>query len=157
MTYIFSSERQLIFKVVVGGRDRLVEFGERNGSGRSLFVTENSYIAGAIRRHDFYKNGIIEEAAMESPRTGEGKAGEAALESPRTGEGKTREGDKEGAGESEAGEISQDVKDSNVQEFENISAAREYLVRTFGVDRKSVKLPSQIKSQAKKCGVEIRF
>ncbi|MBR1654834.1 MAG: hypothetical protein IJ698_00225 [Prevotella sp.] len=137
MTYIFSSERQLIFKVVVGGRDRLVEFGERNGSGRSLFVTENSYIAGAIRRHDFYKNGIIEEAAMESPRT--------------------REGDKEGAGESEAGEISQDVKDSNVQEFENISAAREYLVRTFGVDRKSVKLPSQIKSQAKKCGVEIRF
>ena len=152
MTYIFSSERQLIFKVVVGGRDRLVEFGERNGSGRSLFVTENSYIAGAIRRHDFYKNGIIEEAAMESPRTGESKAGEAAMESPRT-----REGDKEGAGESEAGEISQDVKDSNVQEFENISAAREYLVRTFGVDRKRVKLPSQIKSQAKKCGVEIRF
>lgn len=152
MTYIFSSERQLIFKVVVGGRDRLVEFGERNGSGRSLFVTENSYIAGAIRRHDFYKNGIIEEAAMESPRTGEGKAGEAVIPSPRT-----REGDKEGAGESEAGEVSQDVKDSNVQEFENISAAREYLVRTFGVDRKSVKLPSQIKSQAKKCGVEIRF
>lgn len=152
MTYIFSSERQLIFKVVVGGRDRLVEFGERNGSGRSLFVTENSYIAGAIRRHDFYKNGIIEEAAMESPRTGESKAGEAVMESART-----REGDKEGAGESEAGEISQDVKDSNVQEFENISAAREYLVRTFGVDRKSVKLPSQIKSQAKKCGVEIRF
>ena len=130
MTYIFSSDRQLIFKVVVAGRDRLVEFGERNNIGRSLFVTENHYIAAAIRRHDFYKNGIIAEA--ETPTKGEPT--QALPE----------------------GEEVKEVK-SNVVEVENISAAREYLVQTFGVERKSVKSPSQIKSQAKKCGIEIRF
>ena len=133
MTYIFSSERQLIFKVVVAGRDRLVEFGERNNIGRSLFVTENHYIAAAIRRHDFYKNGIIAEA--ETPT----KAETPTL-NPSQREGLESEGSKR-----------------NVVEVENISAAREYLVQTFGIERKSVKTPSQIKSQAKKCGIEIRF
>lgn len=136
MTYIFSSERQLIFKVVVAGRDRLVEFGERNNIGRSLFVTENHYIAAAIRRHDFYKNGIITEA--ETP---------TKAETPT--EGNPTPALPEGEGVKE-------VK-RNVVEVENISAAREYLVQTFGVERKSVKSPSQIKSQAKKCGIEIRF
>lgn len=131
MTYIFSSERQLIFKVVVAGRDRLVEFGERNNAGRSLFITENQYIAAAIRLHDFYKNGIITEASTAKP---------SEPPSPVSSEG---EGVKE--------------EKSNVVEVENISAAREYLVKTFGVERKSVKSPSQIKSQAKKCGIEIRF
>ena len=139
MTYIFSSERQLIFKVVVAGRDRLVEFGERNNIGRSLFVTENHYIAAAIRRHDFYKNGIITEA------------GEPTLNpSPREGL------DENPTPALPEGEGVKEVK-SNVVEVENISAAREYLVQTFGIERKSVKSPSQIKSQAKKCGIEIRF
>ena len=57
--YEFCSDRQYIFSVEVGGVRRLIEFGDQNQFGRSVYQTKNRQIAEAIRKTSMYKSGDI--------------------------------------------------------------------------------------------------
>lgn len=49
------------------------------------------------------------------------------------------------------------VKDENALHFENITKAKNYLAKTFGVDTRKLKSPQSVKDEAKKNGVEMDF
>lgn len=49
------------------------------------------------------------------------------------------------------------MKDDNALRFENITKAKNYLAKTFGVDTRKLKSPQSVKDEAKKNGVEMDF
>lgn len=49
------------------------------------------------------------------------------------------------------------VTNKNALHFENITKAKNYLAKTFGVDTRKLKSPQSVKDEAKKNGVEIDF
>ena len=49
------------------------------------------------------------------------------------------------------------MKDDNALHFENITKAKNYLAKTFGVDTRKLKSPQSVKDEAKKNGVEMDF
>ncbi len=49
------------------------------------------------------------------------------------------------------------VTNENALHFENITKAKNYLAKTFGVDTRKLKSPQSVKDEAKKNGVEIDF
>nr|DAE48533.1 MAG TPA: hypothetical protein [Caudoviricetes sp.] len=61
--YEFCSDRQYIFCVEVGGVRRLIEFGDQNQFGRSVYQTKNRQIAEAIRKTSMFKRGRIVETS----------------------------------------------------------------------------------------------
>lgn len=48
-------------------------------------------------------------------------------------------------------------QDRNVLRFDNITKAKNYLAKTFGVDTRKLKSPQSVKDEAKKNGIEIDF
>lgn len=48
-------------------------------------------------------------------------------------------------------------QDKNVLRFDNITKAKNYLAKTFGVDTRKLKSPQSVKNEAKKNGIEIDF
>ena len=49
------------------------------------------------------------------------------------------------------------VTNENALRFENITKAKNYLAKTFGVDTRKLKNPQSVKDEAKKNGVEMDF
>lgn len=49
------------------------------------------------------------------------------------------------------------VTNENALRFENITKAKNYLAKTFGVDTRKLKSPQSVKDEAKKNGVEMDF
>lgn len=49
------------------------------------------------------------------------------------------------------------VTNENALHFENITKAKNYLAKTFGVDTRKLKSPQSVKDEAKKNGVEMDF
>lgn len=49
------------------------------------------------------------------------------------------------------------VTNENALYFENITKAKNYLAKTFGVDTRKLKSPQSVKDEAKKNGVEMDF
>lgn len=49
------------------------------------------------------------------------------------------------------------VTNENALHFENITRAKNYLAKTFGVDTRKLKSPQSVKDEAKKNGVEMDF
>lgn len=49
------------------------------------------------------------------------------------------------------------VTNENALHFENITKAKNYLAKTFGVDTRKLKSPQSVKDEAKKYGVEMDF
>lgn len=49
------------------------------------------------------------------------------------------------------------VMNENALHFENITKAKNYLAKTFGVDTRKLKSPQSVKDEAKKNGVEMDF
>lgn len=49
------------------------------------------------------------------------------------------------------------VTNENALHFENITKAKNYLAKTFGVDRRKLKSSQSVKDEAKKNGVEMDF
>ena len=48
-------------------------------------------------------------------------------------------------------------QDRNVLRFDNITKAKNYLAKTFGVDTRKLKSPQSVKDEASKNGIEIDF
>lgn len=49
------------------------------------------------------------------------------------------------------------VTNENTLHFDNITKAKNYLAKTFGVDTRKLKSPQSVKDEAKKNGVEMDF
>jgi hypothetical protein len=49
------------------------------------------------------------------------------------------------------------VTNENALHFDNITKAKNYLAKTFGVDTRKLKSPQSVKDEAKKNGVEMDF
>lgn len=130
----FSADTQFIFKVTIDGVAYLVAFSERNQFGNSVFMTRNSKIAEKIRRTSIFKRGSIRETTPEVETT-----------------------KKEATPPETAPEQKPKKEESNVKEFANITLAREWLCRTFGVKKSSIRYPGQVAKCAKEHKIEIRY
>lgn len=130
---LFSSEKQLIFKVRIGGTaERLVVFGESHPGDPSTFQTNDASVIAAIRRHRFYKDGKIRESGKEPEPISNEQATTPISNEPL----------KVNNEESEA-----------VLTFSNFSQAKSYFKKTYGVEAKSLKTPHDVTSFAKSKGV----
>lgn len=130
----FSADTQYVFKIRIDGMAYLVAFSERNQFGNSVFMTGNGKIAENIRRTSMFKRGAIRETTPEVEAT---KKETAPAETVPEQKSKNDE--------------------SNVKEFANITIAREWLCRTFGVKKSAIRYPGQVAKCAKEHKIEIRY
>jgi len=150
--YRFASQRQFIFSVPVGGRPHLIRFGERNQFGTSVFSTQDPKIAEAIRHNDLFKRGAIAEAPREeikTPKPTKGKATKPTKAAPKPDEQidiNTLTTPKE-----------EPKPDDNTKIFKNITQAKEYLSKTFGIPKTKLKTPALIEEAAKANGIQIVY
>lgn len=140
--YTFAAERQLIFHVNVSGRTRLVQFGERNMSGASSFLTTDSGIAAAIRRHSMFRRGAIKETTVKA----------AADDTPHP----VRQSVLEGRGAHLPG-IGSAPSGADVLEADNFTQAKEVIIKRFGVTKSDVKTPALLAKTAKEHGITIKY
>lgn len=130
----FSADTQYVFKITIDGMAYLVAFSERNQFGNSVFMTRNGKIAEKIRRTSMFKRGAIRET---TPEVGATKREAAPAET--------------------APEKKPKKEESNVKEFANITLAREWLCRTFGVKKSAIRYPGQVAKCAKEHKIEIKY
>lgn len=145
MDYVFSAERKLVFTVRIGGRNLLVEFGDRNSGGRSSFVTSDAKIAHAIRRTSLSRRGvIIETSPVQEPAPTTPPVSSVPTKSPSQpaaevkADGQTNEGKK-------------------VRDYDNFTLAREAIVKEFGIKKSDVRNPTALARFAKEKGFTIRY
>ena len=135
MEYTFAAERKVVLTVQTGGRNRLVEFGERNESGVSTFFTTNDAVAACIRRHSLSRRGVIiettkpQEPAPEKPKD----TAPAQKQEPTTDDG------------------------LKIRAFDNYSVAREEICKEFGVNKSKVRTPAALEKLARDNGFVIKY
>ena len=133
MEYSFAAERKVILTVQAGGRNRLVEFGERNEYGVSCFNTSDGAVANAIRKHSLARRGVIIETTP--PQQPEPEAAPVVENSkPATG-GET----------------------GNVRTYDNYTIAREAITKEFGILKSTVRTPTALDKVAREHGFTIRY
>jgi len=151
MVYTFAAGRQLIFYVKVGGRTRLVQFGERNNFGGSQFLTQDENIANAIRQTSMFKRGVIMEATVKPKE--ENITPKHSLTPNPSPKG-------EGSIKTELGGARYEVRKEpakNVLEVDNFTQAKEALSKKLGIDKKNMKTPAQLSKIAKENGIAIKY
>ena len=130
----FSAGTQYIFKVSIDGVTYLVSFSERNQFGNSVFLTSNAKVAEKIRQTSMFKRGAIKETTAETPKEEPVEA--ISILDPK----QTKKGE-----------------DDNVKECANITLAREWLCKTFGVKKSAIRYPGQVAKCAKEHKIEIKY
>lgn len=138
MIYEFAAQRQFIFSVQVDGRTHLVQFGEQNQFGSSIFQTQASKIADMIRNTPLFKNGAINETTIvkepEKPAIPvKNKSVETKATTPITATGNDEKGERK-------------------QTFSNFSQAREWFCKTFNIPKRNLRTPTALQKLAiEKC------
>lgn len=128
MSYEFIANSMFIFTVTLAsGLVRDIEF-DAGENGVFSYSTQEKEVADAIRRHPLVKRGCIIVKSEPQPR-------------------------QELAQVDELGE----EQDSGALVFDNITKARNYLVKTYGVDAKTLKTPASLMDCAKANGIKIKF
>ncbi len=167
--YSFAAERQLIFYANVGGRSRLIQFGERNHAGASTFMTKEEGVAEAVRRNSMFKRGVIMETTIkeEEPVVAETKPqlAEATETGGKTGKKKSAKSSKKAAGKK--GVKSETVKteeqpqhtgqEENAKSFRDFTHAREWFSKEYGISRKELRNPTLLSEYARKYNVTIKY
>ena len=143
MDYKFSAERKLVFTVRVGGRNILVEFGDRNSGGRSVFATADANLAHAIRRTSLSRRGVIIETTpvQQADTTQEPVTPTVSPVSPT----------------SPASPIAPTSPGSSVRSYDNFTLAREAIVKEFGIKKSEVRNPTALARFAQEKGFTIRY
>lgn len=137
MLSTFTAYSQLIFKVCIGGRFKIVAFGERSRNGVSCYATNDDAVAEAIRQSSYCKKGLIIDTTPKNAQAGAGEdaGGSKKAQEDNTGSEKTLE----------------------KKHFDSITFAKNYLAKEFGVDKKSLKKPADVISVGMEHGIEISF
>lgn len=137
--YEFAADRQFIFSVEVDGRTRLVTFGERNQFGTSLFQTEDGKVAESIRKTGLFRRGVIKETHLQ------------ATTHPVPPEGReTDSGTSAGTG-------AEAVVKVETKMFANFTQAREWLSKTYGLAKGSLRTPAAVQKAAEEHGIQIGY
>lgn len=147
MDYIFSAERKLVFTIRTGGRNLLVEFGDRNSGGMSSFVTSDAKIAQAIRRTSLSRRGVIIES---TPANQADTTPNPAPSSPSRPDLPTSPTipDKPSASASTG---------PSVRSYDNFTLAREAIVKEFGIRKSDVRNPTALARFAQEKGFTIKY
>lgn len=135
MDFSFAAERKVVLTVQAGGRNRLVEFGERNGNGVSCYQTSDAIIAQAIRRHSLSRRGVIVETTppqQEQPQPEPKKVAKAETQ-PKAADG------------------------TPIRAFDNFTVARETITKELGIARNRVRTPATLEKLARENGFVIKY
>lgn len=148
MDYIFSAERKLVFTIRTGGRNLLVEFGDRNSGGMSSFATSDVKIAQAIRRTSLSRRGVIIEStpanqADTTPNPAPSSPSRPTL--PNNPASPTIP-DKPSASTG-----------PSVRSYDNFTLAREAIVKEFGIRKSDVRNPTALARFAQEKGFTIKY
>lgn len=143
MVYTFAAERKLVFVVQTGGHNRLIEFGDRNQNGTSVFMTTDPGVAQAVRRNSLYRRGVIIETTREpEPKPAAPSPAPGTSASPGTS----------GSSVTSGSSASPEVRD-----YDNFTVAREAIVREFAVKKSEVRNPTALARVAQEHGFTIRY
>lgn len=126
-----------MFVVQTGGHNRLIEFGDRNQNGTSVFMTTDPGVAQAVRRNSLYRRGVIVETTKEPEP-------QPVASTPIN---KT-----EPLASTSAGSVSPEVR-----EYENFTVAREAIVKEFGIKKSEVRNPTALARVAGEHGFTIKY
>lgn len=141
MDYIFSAERKLVFTIRIGGRNLLVEFGDRNSGGMSSFVTSDARVAHAIRRTSLSRRGVIIESTPANQAASTPKPVPSAVV-PRQPQPQLQPSD---------------LPASSVRSYDNFTLAREAIVKEFGIRKSDVRNPTALARFAQEKGFTIKY
>lgn len=139
--YRFFADSMFIFVVTLpSGLIKNVEF-DSAGQGVYSYLTDSKDVADCIRRHPLTRKGRIVDKS--DPEDGN-KLPEAGQITAKA------------IAESIVAKAKEKAADKDVLHFDNITMARDYLVKNFGVSR-SLKKPESILAKAEELGVKIQF
>lgn len=137
MVYTFAAERKLVFVVQTGGHNRLIEFGDRNQNGTSVFMTTDPGVAQAVRRNSLYRRGVIQETTKE-PESQPVKSSPNKPIEPKS-------------------PIQPIDPSPEVREYDNFTVAREAIVKEFGIKKSEVRNPTALARVAGEHGFTIKY
>lgn len=149
ITYEFAAQSQYIFHTDIGGIQYLVQFGFRNGSGSSVFRTKDAKVAEAIRKTSMFKRGAIVETTV-WPKKADALKG--AAQNGDTTHGSSAQNTAGIPGEDAGEEPKMEVK-----VFANITQAKDFVSKEYGIAKRLLKKPEQVIEEAKKHGVKIEI
>lgn len=142
--YIFSAERQLIFDVMIDGRKRLVQFGERSQFGASNFSTTDEKVAAAIRKHSMFKRGVITESTINAEDKDKSTGAVPSDKVPSIQK-------------DPAQKATEEPDELDVIEVENFTQAKSAIIKRLGIDKNMVKTPPMLNKVAKDNGITIHY
>ena len=155
-TYHFVSDSQLMFTVMLlDGRKVVVNFNERGSNGVSSFLTSNDKLAQAIMGHSFFRKGRVVLSNTAESKEVEKEVVLFPVEKPEA-DAKAEEPDEtdDTVGQAPQTPAEQDEDDSNLN-FENITLAKEYLHRRFGIAKTEIRSISKTIAYAESKGLKI--
>lgn len=135
MNYTFAAERKLIFVVQTGGRKRLVEFGDRNENGASVFVTTDEAVAIAVRKSSMSRRGVIVETTKKPEPVQAAKTVKNDQVKPAV----------------------QESPAMAVREYANFTLAREAIIKEFSLKKSEVRNPTALARVAQERGFSIKY
>ena len=135
MDFSFAAERKVVLTVQAGGRNRLVEFGERNLNGVSCYLTTDAIIANSIRRHSLSRRGVIVETTPPQQQ-------EPLPEPKRVAKTDTQPKAADG---------------TPIRTFDNFSVAKETITKELGIPRNKVRTPATLEKLARENGFTIKY
>lgn len=153
--YTFSADRQLMFYVNIGGIQRLVRFGSRNGNGVSVFTTALRSTAEAIRKHSLYLRGVVKEQVVVKPAADAAGvvAGKASLKS----EGNAGRPTAQIPAADTTGVVADAEPQAEVIEAKNFTQAKSMLAKRLDIKYQDIKTPEQLLQLAKESGIIIKY
>lgn len=172
MRYEFVAERKLVFIVSAGGRNRLVEFSDRNENGVAVYKTDDEKIAQAVRKTSMARRGVITETSQlpaEEPKPAQPtivlpkRTLQAVVTSQkeRTVLEKPAPKPKPQPKAVITPKPEQKVKGKEVsietKEFENFTMAREAISKTYGIPKNKLRNPMALDKVAKENGFVIKY
>ena len=116
----------------------MVEFGERNENGVSVFKTTDAAVASAVRRSSLSRRGVITEKTEKL----EPAPVIAPSQQPK-------------AKKAEA--TQQNEKKQTVREYANFTLAREAIIKEFDLKKSEVRNPTALARVAQEHGFNIKY
>lgn len=160
MTYHFVADAQLIFKVMTfGGGQVQINFSERDSTGTSSFLTNNPNVANAIKNHSFFKKGRIAEAGCIEDEQQEEIICFTPEEDQNDGDDNVTTAEEVQPEPETEEQIDPETSnnESNQLSFANITIAKDYLHRTYGVDKAEIRSMTKIIAFGQSKGLDIRI
>lgn len=157
MEFTFAAQRQLSFIVSVGGRNRLVAFGNRNQAGVAIFMTSDEKVANVIRRHSLSRRGVIQETTVKRvENNGEDAAKVHGAPKPAVKTTGTVAKAAPTAAKPAPKPVSTDAEPKE-RTFDNYTVARETICKELGIKKGDVRNPNTLAQVAKEHGIIIKY